>query len=124
MTIISHVDQEAPLEACGIVAGKDRASIQVFPISNQLASPVAYRMAPKEQLHAMLLIEENGWDLLSIYHSHPQGPAFPSGTDIAQAYYPDAVYIILSHDGNDWTCRGFSIDENGVNEVQIELVSQ
>lgn len=123
-SMIDHVQQQAPLEACGILAGKDGMSTHVIPVTNMLGSPVAYRMEPKEQLQAMLLLEDNGWDLLGIFHSHPQGPASPSDTDIHQASYPDSVYLILFPTDKEWICRGFSIDENGVNEVQIEVVSQ
>lgn len=120
--MLSQVKREAPLEACGILAGLNDHSVEVIPVTNILASPVAYRMDPKEQLQAMLLIEENGWDMLGIYHSHPAGPASPSASDISKAHYPDSVYLILSPGDSEWICRGFTIDEMGVNEVQIELV--
>jgi proteasome lid subunit RPN8/RPN11 len=53
-------------------------------------------MNPHQQIEALLALEAAGWQLLAIYHSHPQGPELPSATDIALAFYPEAVNIIVS----------------------------
>ena len=37
-------------EACGLVAGVDQTSFEVFPVTNILHSPVRYRMDPEQQL--------------------------------------------------------------------------
>jgi len=41
-------------------------------------------------------MDARGLDLLGIYHSHTRSAAYPSRTDVAQAYYPDAAYVIVS----------------------------
>jgi proteasome lid subunit RPN8/RPN11 len=120
--MVKHVSGLTPIEACGIVAGISGESQKVLPVSNILNSSVKYRMDPQGQLDALLLLEKQGWDLLAIYHSHPQGPDHLSDTDIAQAYYPESVYLVFSPDENQWKCRGFSIDESGMHEVKIELI--
>ena len=118
--MVKHVEAQAPLEACGIVAGKDGQSEHVFLIENILASPVRYQMAPEAQIEAMLMIEEKGWELLAIFHSHPAGPAFPSAIDIAEAAYSEAVYLIFYKDDTSWTCRGFIINGAQIDAVQIK----
>jgi hypothetical protein len=50
-----HVTAAAPLEACGLVAGQPGRGVAVFPITNELHSPVRYRMDPHEQLAAFLI---------------------------------------------------------------------
>lgn len=122
--MIAHVAGLAPLEACGFLAGVNGESTAVLPVSNVLASPLQYRMDPGEQLQAMISIEENGWEILGIFHSHPTGPAVPSTTDIKEAFYPDSVYLILAPEGERWVCQAYSIDEMGVSAVKIELVAQ
>ncbi len=116
-----HVAAEAPLEACGLVAGQERQSLAVFPVTNELHSPTAYRFAPQEQLDLFLRLEKEGWDLLAIYHSHPAGPQMPSQTDVAQAAYPDSVYLIWSKIDADWQCRGFIIETGQVTEIPIKI---
>ena len=41
-------------------------------------------------------IDEQGWELWAIYHSHTHSEAYPSETDIRLAFYPDARYLLLS----------------------------
>jgi proteasome lid subunit RPN8/RPN11 len=53
-------------------------------------------MDPKQQLQAMLALEANGWQLVAIYHSHPQGPETPSDSDVKQAYYPESLTMLVS----------------------------
>lgn len=112
----------APEEACGIVAGTAGRSRMVFPIENVLHSPHRFRMHPQQQLRVFYRLEDAGWDLLGIYHSHPQGPATPSRTDLAEAAYPEAIHLIWSPTGGEWGCRAFLIDAQGWREVPIRVI--
>lgn len=114
-----HVASLAPEEACGFIAGRADRAHQVFPITNQLRSPVRFRMAPDEQLRALIRMDELSLELAAIYHSHPSGPSHPSITDIAEAYYPEAIYLIWFPGSTGWSCQGFSIREGVVQEASI-----
>lgn len=116
-----HVAVAAPEEACGLIGGQGSRGFQVFPITNLLHSPVRFRMAPEEQLQALIQMEENGLELLAIYHSHPLGPDHPSNTDIAESYYPEAIYLIWSDGSAGWNCRGFTIRDRKVQVAAIQL---
>jgi proteasome lid subunit RPN8/RPN11 len=112
-----------PLEACGLMAGLNDRVIRLYPVSNIKQSPVAYEMDPAEQLAAIIDLEERGWELLAIYHSHPQGPQVPSATDIDQAYYPETAYIIVSFsDPGRPSTRAFTINSGAVAEIPIHLL--
>jgi proteasome lid subunit RPN8/RPN11 len=92
----------------------------VYPVDNILQSPTAYEMEPNQQVQAMLDLEAAGWKLLAIYHSHPQGPEHPSATDIALAFYPDVVTIIISlQETKDPVMRGFQIVGQEVIETKM-----
>ncbi len=120
--LLTHLRTEYPLEACGILAGQAGQVTQVYPIENILRSPTAYEMNPQQQLAAMLAIEEREWDLLAIYHSHPNGPEIPSPTDIAQAYYPDVIHVIVSlRQRKRPSIRAFMIEDEKVTEVEIGM---
>ena len=110
-----------PEEACGLLIGSDNLVSTAIPVTNMLHSPTRYRMEPGEQLKAFLIIDEFMLDLLGIYHSHPNGPSTPSETDIAEATYPDAVYIIMFLSNKGWKPRGFYIDNNEVNEIDMKI---
>lgn len=93
--LVAHARAAAPNEACGLLAARDGRAIRFYPIDNIDASPVHYTMEPRQQLRALLEIEDNEWQLV-IYHSHTHTPARPSPEDRRLAFYPDALYAILS----------------------------
>jgi len=116
-----HVSKQAPLEACGLLAGKKDFVERVLKIGNAAQSPVRFLMDPQEQYNALIWIEDNELDLVGIYHSHPLGPETASATDIAEAAY-EAVHIIWSPAGNTWSARGFWIEGEKMIEVKLRVL--
>ena len=119
--MITHVDNHAPLEACGLLAGRGSTVESVIVVQNQAQSPVRYVMDPIEQLHAFEWIESNGLDLIGIFHSHPTGPETVSPTDIAEAAYA-VVYVILARVDGRWNARGFWIEHGDFREVTLQIL--
>lgn len=119
--MLIHVKNNAPLEACGLLAGKNNSVEKVFLITNQAQSPVRFRMDPTEQLNALEWIDSNGLELLAIFHSHPTGPETVSATDIKEAAYP-VVNIIWSTNNGSWQARGFRIEDGRATEVELQIV--
>lgn len=118
--MLAHARQAWPEEACGLLAGPPGRVERLDLVENVLHSPHEYTMDPDEQVRIMLEIEAAGWEVGGIFHSHPAGPPVPSATDVARAYYPEAVYIILAPvPGGDWSGRAFEIDQGRVREVDI-----
>ncbi len=114
----AHVVSQTPLEACGLLAGKNDLVEKVFLIENQAQSPVRFRMNPAEQLRAFNSMEADEMDLLAIFHSHPAGPEAVSPTDIEEATYP-VVNIVWSRPSGIWRARGFWIEDGKVTEVNL-----
>jgi proteasome lid subunit RPN8/RPN11 len=121
--MLDHLWSTYPQEGCGLLAGKDGNVFRIYIVENRLASPTAYEMDPQQQLEAMLDIEDQGSELLAIFHSHPGGPDVPSATDLATAYYPEAAYVIVSyHDPERPTARAFTVFEGRVEEIPLIVV--
>ncbi|HLA06342.1 MAG TPA: M67 family metallopeptidase [Anaerolineales bacterium] len=118
--IRGHASAQYPLEACGLLAGKNDQVEVVIKIRNQSQSPTRFVMDPYEQLNAFQWIESNGLELIGIFHSHPRGPEVVSVTDIAEAAYP-VVHVIVSRTGRDWSMRAFWIENGRVDEVELTL---
>ncbi len=116
-----HVDFHAPQEACGLLAGKGVDVSATYPITNILQSRVQFRMQPEEQLMAFLEIEEQGLDLVGIYHSHPAGPQYLSSRDIDEAYYPEVVHLIWFIQNRSWSCLGYRIQDGQSVQVPIQV---
>jgi proteasome lid subunit RPN8/RPN11 len=94
--LIAHAVEEAPNECCGLLAGRHARVERIYRGTNIDHSPYTYVMDPHEQLAAFRDMEASGLDLMAIYHSHTHTPAYPSNTDVSRAYYPDALYVIVS----------------------------
>lgn len=122
--VLDHLRACYPLEGCGLLAGNEMGTVTaVYPIENVLHSLTAYEMDPQQQIEAMLALEAAGWQLLAIYHSHPQGPELPSATDIAQAYYPEAMHIIVSlREQTAPVVRAFRIVGREVVEQKMKVI--
>lgn len=116
--MLEHVKTHAPLEACGLLAGKDNRVEEVLVVRNQVQSPVRFVMDPYEQLRAFEWIESHGLELIGIFHSHPAGPETASPTDIAEAAY-EVVHVILSPSQDEWKARGFWIEDGKSMEVSL-----
>ena len=119
--MVDHLAACLPEEGCGMLAGRGSLGSRVIPVDNELHSPVAFRMNPQEQLQAFLRMEEDGLELLAIFHSHPRGPQTPSPTDVAEFAYPEAVSIIAVPVDGGWILRGFQMDERGFTEIDLAL---
>jgi proteasome lid subunit RPN8/RPN11 len=121
--MIDYVDRHAPLEACGLLAGKSDRAEKMIGVLNQAQSPVRFVMDPYEQLNAFDWIESHDLDLVGIFHSHPAGPETASPTDIAEAAYA-VVHVILARTENTWRARGFWIENGAAMEAALQIESQ
>jgi len=118
--IIEHVDAHAPLESCGLLAGRGSTVEKIFFVQNQAQSALRYVMNPIEQLAAFEWIDSNDMELLGIFHSHPNGPETVSPTDIAESAYA-VMNIILSRSGKSWHARGFWMQDNDYTEAPLQI---
>ena len=120
--MVEHGLAGFPNEACGLLAGKEGRPVKFFAMSNQDASPVSYRLDPKEQLKVFTEIDDEGLDLLGIFHTHTHSEAYPSETDLKQAFYPEATYLVMSlSDRSNPVLRGFAIQEGEIAEREVRV---
>jgi proteasome lid subunit RPN8/RPN11 len=118
--LIRHAQEEYPNECCGLLAGRDGRVERIYRGTNVDHSPYTYLMDPSEQLAAFKEMEAAGLDLVGIYHSHTHTPAYPSRTDVARAYYPDALYVIISlADRTAPVIRAFRLADGQIAEASV-----
>ena len=128
--IVEQGLREFPNECCGLIASADGIPVKVFEMKNADASPVTYRLDGLEQLRVFDELDERGWDLWAIYHSHTHSEAYPSETDIGRAHYPDGSatypgvrYLLLSlQDRDDPVLRSFRFIEGEITEEEVATV--
>ena len=122
--IFEHTQAEAPNEACGLLVGHNRRVTGVLPAANVAGSPRGeYLMDPHDQIRHFQVMEDQGLELLGIYHSHPTSEAYPSATDLSMAYYPEAVYAIISLLPDEAPIlRTFRIVDGQISEVAFKVM--
>jgi proteasome lid subunit RPN8/RPN11 len=99
--IVEHARAGYPNEACGLIIGSAAAAgggraLRFLPTRNAAASPFRYEIDSAELLAATLEADANDEEIWGIVHSHTHTSARPSPTDIGLAFYPDALYLLVS----------------------------
>jgi len=119
-----HLAQISPdLEVCGLIGSKNGLPSGCYPIKNTAEHPQQrFQLDPTQQISAMAKMRDQGEELFAIYHSHPTAPATPSLTDLEQASYPEALYLIISLNTKGvLEMRGFKIDHKSAQELTLSL---
>lgn len=129
--IRSHAEMTYPEEGAGFLLGRvqgDRRIVKVvLPQPNQFDADHRrrrYRIEPDDMLRAEQVAEEQSYEILGIFHSHPDHPAEPSSFDLEWSL-PWFSYLITSvHKGKATESRSWRLkdDRGGFNEEHVELV--
>ena len=120
--MIAHAREDVPNECCGIIAADDGAAKKLYRAVNAEASQYRYNVDPKDLLRIYHDLDDRGWDVMVIYHSHTHTEAYPSPTDTRLAAWPDAYYVIVSlEDEANPVVRAFRITDGKVTEEDLEI---
>lgn len=118
--VVAHAREEAPNECCGMIAARDGRAVKVFRAVNAAASPLRYEVDPRDQLRIETAIDDAGWEIGAIYHSHTRSAPYPSQTDVNLAFHPDALYLIVGLADGEPDVRAYRIaDRRTVDEVAL-----
>jgi proteasome lid subunit RPN8/RPN11 len=96
----SHGEEAYPHESCGVLVGRaDAAGRRVTRVvrcgNTRTDSPHdRYHIDPRELLRIEREARGRGEEIVGFYHSHPDHPARPSGTDLAEAHWLGCSYVI------------------------------
>jgi proteasome lid subunit RPN8/RPN11 len=118
--IAAHARAEAPNECCGLLVGNESLIETSTPARNVLASPSRYRIDPRDHFALLKRTRAEGKRIVGAYHSHPRTAAEPSERDVAEAYDPELLYLIVSmNDERAPQFRCFQIRDGAVTEVTL-----
>jgi len=126
--MVDHARAEDPNEACGLIIG-DRAAadggvaLRFEPTRNKAASPFRYEIHPDDLLRLTIATDDADEAFWAIVHSHVRSPAYPSPTDLAQAFYPDALYVLVSLAADEPALGAFRIVDEAIHPVEIMVAA-
>jgi proteasome lid subunit RPN8/RPN11 len=121
--IIAHAEKEAPIEACGYLAGVGGRVTWHYPMTNADGREDHYSFGPIEQFAAHKAVRREGLEIVGAYHSHPATPARPSAEDIRLAHDPTIIYVIISLLDGQRNVKAFRMKE-GKAEEEILIVKE
>lgn len=124
--ILAHAKAEAPVEACGLIAGRiedgNKLIDKVYILTNVDHAEEHFTLDPKEQLAAVKDMRANGLVPLGNWHSHPVSPSRPSQEDKRLAYDSRASYLILSlMDENAPVLNSFHIEGDDAQKEELVI---
>ena len=119
--MVDQARAEAPIEACGMLAGAEGKVSKLYRMTNADAANDHFMMTPEEQFAVVKDIRAEGLAMLAIYHSHPESPARPSEEDIRLALTAGVICVIVSLVDETPVVKGFLIDNGSVTEVPVTV---
>ena len=110
-----------PEEACGLLVGRAGPGgawqVRAVEASANVAEPPRTRrfeVDPKLRLRLERALRESPDSIVGVYHSHPNGSAEPSETDVSMIFEPDMVWLITAVvDGRAGATRAYKPTEDG-----------
>jgi proteasome lid subunit RPN8/RPN11 len=124
--LIDHARAEYPNEMCGVIVGDRPAAdggrpLRWEPTRNRAASPLRYEIHPDDLLRLTIETDDAEQAFWAIVHSHTHSAARPSQTDTGLAFYPDAIYLLVSLDGEQPAVAAWRILEGEMFPVELTV---
>lgn len=103
--IIDRAEAAYPAECCGLLvglepdAGSDAWRVTRVEPSDNLASKGRndrFEVDPRLRLRLQKELRDGPDTLIGVYHSHPDGPAQVSATDLECAWEPSLIWLITA----------------------------
>ena len=94
--LLAHARAEAPRECCGLLLGHDLAVDECVPGTNVDPRPNRYQLDPTIHVATRRRLRGTARTIVGAYHSHPRSVPAPSPSDVAEAYYSEFIWVIVS----------------------------
>jgi proteasome lid subunit RPN8/RPN11 len=122
--LVDHARAEDPNEACGLIVGDRPAAAGGRPLRfvatrNKAASPYRYEIHPDDLLRLTIETDDADEVFWAIVHSHVRSPAYPSPTDLGLAFYPDALYVLVSLAEDEPALGAYRIVDGAIHPVEL-----
>lgn len=121
--IVAACIRALPNEGCGLLIGTpDGKVVDVLASANVADSAKVYEIDPGVLLRAYRRVDQEGIEVLGVFHSHTHSEAYPSPTDILQAPDPSWHYVIVSLRDVPAELQSFRVLDGSVTPEAIEVV--
>lgn len=114
-----------PNEGCGLLVGSSEGVVHEVVASDNVAdSARIYEIDPKVLLATFRRADDDGLDVLGVFHSHTHSEAYPSPTDVRQAPDPSWHYVLISLEETPADVRSYRINDGVVSEEEVVVKAE
>ena len=112
-----HAKKEEPNESCALLFGEDNFVREIFITKNIAKSPISFTISNEELIRAYRIAEEKKYEVIGVFHSHPDSKPIPSDTDKRFMGINPVVWVIYSNIKNEF--RAYVL-ESDIIELSIQ----
>jgi proteasome lid subunit RPN8/RPN11 len=126
-SIEKHALKTFPLECCGLLIGKTTTKIfdvkEIVTTENTHKSEVSFEVDAELVYRAITTAEAKGFEIVGIYHSHPNMRAFISAEDAkVMKLWPSVAWLVLGVSEKQIVEKNaFMLKENKIVELDIKI---
>jgi desampylase len=118
---VVHARESAPRECCGLLFGDGEVVDRLVRGRNVHATPeTRYEIDPAQLRDAIFGSDDTDRYLVGIYHSHPRTEPKPSAFDIANAFWPEQVYVLTSLRSEPPEIFAYRIKDGVVTKIDMD----
>jgi len=122
-------EQAYPFEGCGLLLGPfttEKKVERIVSMRNVLRDEgrgrFDFSFSPAEFAQVQMQADRDGFDVVGIFHTHPDHPAKPSPTDIGQPMLSGWINVIASvHGGRFKEARAWWREEEGIPFKELDI---
>ena len=120
--VVATCIRALPNEGCGLLIGStDGVVHEVVASENVADSARIYEIDPKVLLLATRRADDDGLEVIGVFHSHTHSEAHPSPTDVRQAPDPSWHYLLVSLLDSPAVVRSFRVVDEAVEEEPVVI---
>lgn len=105
-----------------MLLGREDEILEAIAARNLAEHPDRFFIDPKDHIDARRRARAEGLDVVGFYHSHPHSAADPSPTDVAEATYPEHLYLIVGFPADAPEVRIFRFEGGNFAETPFVTV--
>jgi proteasome lid subunit RPN8/RPN11 len=122
---VAHARDAAPDECCGLIIGARPRICGVRRAANIHPQPrTRFLIDPRDHLAALKAARRGHLEVVGFYHSHPRTTGDFSATDLAEATYPNHLFLIVGLGADRPDIRLFWFDGRNFLEAPFVTVPE
>ncbi|HSN03255.1 MAG TPA: M67 family metallopeptidase [Acidimicrobiales bacterium] len=111
-----------PDEGCGLLLGTSEGLVlEVVPSENAAHSARVYEIDSRVLLRAFRRADDDGVQVIGVFHSHTHSDPFPSPTDVAQAPDPAWHYVLVGLRDVAAVLKSYRIVEGAITAEEVTI---